>query len=66
MKINGVVLFDDVAAELFKSDPQLAAETLHDFLADGEIDEFLIALRQVCKAFGGIPAVSRIRRMRAL
>jgi DNA-binding phage protein len=24
------------------------------------MDEFLIALRQVCKAFGGIPEVSRV------
>ena len=44
---------DEVVAELFRDDPQLALDLLNDILADGDQGDLLIALRQMSKAFGG-------------
>lgn len=49
---------DDAMAELFKADPKLAAATLDAILADGDQGELLVTLRQMAKAFGGVPAVA--------
>ena len=43
---------DDAMAELFASDPQLAAETLSAILEDGDQDELLVTLGQIAKAKG--------------
>lgn len=50
---------DDAMAELFKDDPKLAAATLDAILADGDQGELLVTLRQMAKAFGGVPTVAK-------
>jgi probable addiction module antidote protein len=49
---------DDSVVELFQANPAVAVELLNDILADGEQGELLIVLRQMAKAFGGVPAVA--------
>lgn len=49
---------DEVVAELFRDDPQLALDLLNDILADGDQGDLLIALRQMSKAFGGVSKVA--------
>lgn len=49
---------DDAMAELFREDPAFATQYLNDLLEDGEQSDLLIALRQLAKAFGGIPAIA--------
>lgn len=51
---------DDAMAEAFRADPAYAAELLSDILADGPSarPELLITLRQIAKAFGGVPALA--------
>ena len=49
---------DDAMAELFREDPAFATQYLNDILEDGEQSDLLIALRQLAKAFGGIPAIA--------
>lgn len=50
---------DDAMTYLFRSDPALAAATLDAILVDGDQGELLVTLRQMTKAFGGVPAVAR-------
>ncbi len=50
---------DDAMAELFRDDPETAAATLDAILADGDQGELLVALRQMTRGFGGVPAVAR-------
>lgn len=59
-KIQGAVPYDEVAARMYADDPQLAADMLNACLAEGEMDEFLIALRHIAKAFGGLHEVARV------
>ncbi|MGA9063729.1 MAG: addiction module antidote protein [Terracidiphilus sp.] len=49
---------DDAMAELFKKDPAYALELLNGILEDGEQGELLVVLRQMAKAFGGVPRVA--------
>lgn len=49
---------DDAMAEAYREDPALAVEMLNCILADGDQSELLIALRQMAKAFGGVPAIA--------
>ena len=51
--------FDDVAISMYREDPALAAEMLNACLEDGDMEGFLLALRHVSKAFGGMPEVAR-------
>ena len=51
--------FDDLAAEIYQEDPQLAVDVLNDCLRDGDMGELLVHLRQMTKAFGGVGAVAR-------
>jgi DNA-binding phage protein len=46
-------LHDDAMAEVYQKDPAYALELLNAILVDGDQGEFLIALRQMAKAFGG-------------
>ena len=50
---------DDAMADLFRNDPATAAATLDAILADGDQGEVLVTLRQMAKAFGGVPAVAK-------
>ena len=49
---------DDAMAEVYRNDPAYAVQLLNAILADGDQSEFLIALRQMAKAFGGVQAVA--------
>ena len=51
--------FDEVAIKMYREDPALAADMLNACLEDGDIEGFLLALRHVSKAFGGMPEVAR-------
>ncbi len=51
-------LHDDAMAEAYRKDPTFAVELLNAILEDGDQSEFLIALRQMAKAFGGVQAVA--------
>ncbi len=42
--------FEDVAIRMYQDDPALAADMLHACLEDGDIEEFLFALRQIEKS----------------
>ena len=54
---------DDAMAEVFRKDPAYAVELLNNILEDGEQGELLIALRQMTKAFGGVPKVAEKARL---
>jgi probable addiction module antidote protein len=45
-------------AEIFRKDPAYAASFLDNILADDDPGELLIALRQMTRAFGGVPKVA--------
>ncbi len=49
---------DDAMAEVYRKDPAYALQLLNAILEDGDQSEFLIALRQMAKAFGGVQAVA--------
>jgi probable addiction module antidote protein len=49
---------DDAMAEVYRQDPDYAMQLLNNILEDGNQSEFLIALRQLAKAFGGVQAVA--------
>jgi probable addiction module antidote protein len=51
-------LHDDAMAEVYRKDPAYALQLLNAILEDGDQSEFLIALRQMAKAFGGVQAVA--------
>jgi len=55
----GTISYDEVAAEIYRDDPKLAAEILNDCLLEGEQEEFLIALRHMSKAFGGMQELAK-------
>ena len=51
---------DDAMAELYRKDPEFARQVINSILEDenGDQGELLIVLRQMAKAFGGVPAVA--------
>jgi probable addiction module antidote protein len=49
---------DEAMAEVFRKDPAYAVELLNSILEDGDQGELLIALRQMTKAFGGVPVIA--------
>ncbi|MFP5196432.1 addiction module antidote protein [Alcaligenes faecalis] len=49
---------DEAMADLYRSDPALALETINQILEDGDQVELLIVLRQLAQAFGGVQAVA--------
>ncbi|MCX5473391.1 addiction module antidote protein [Alcaligenes sp. A-TC2] len=49
---------DEAMADLYRSDPALALETINQILEDGDQAELLIVLRQLAQVFGGVQAVA--------
>jgi probable addiction module antidote protein len=49
---------DEAMAEAYREDPTYAVRLLNSILEDGDQGEFLIALRQMAKAFGGVQAIA--------
>jgi probable addiction module antidote protein len=56
-------MHDDAMAEMHREDPTYALQLLNSILEDGDQSEFLIALRQMAKAFGGVQAVAEQARL---
>jgi probable addiction module antidote protein len=56
---------DEAMAELFRDDPQLAADYLNDLLQGGEPADLLVALRQIAQAHGGVRAVAKETELNA-
>ena len=57
---------DEAIAELFRDDPgNVAVEVLNGILEDGDQAALLIALRQMAKAFGGVPKVAEQAHLNA-
>jgi len=50
---------DEAMAEVFRKDPAYAAELLNEILQDGALDEAMIVLRQMSKAYGGVGEVAK-------
>lgn len=50
---------DEATVEMFRADPDLAAEYLNSVLADGDETDLMLALRSLSKAFGGDQEVAR-------
>ena len=50
---------DEAMAELFRDDPQFAADYLNDLLLDGEPADLLVALRQIAQTHGGVRALAK-------
>lgn len=57
--MKSTIPYDDVAVRLYRNEPALAAEMLNACLEDGDVEELLVALRHITKAFGGIPTVAK-------
>lgn len=56
---------DDAMAELFREDPAFAMQYLNDVLEEGDQADLLIALRQMAKAFGGVPVIAEKAHLNA-
>jgi len=56
---------DDVMAELFRDDPDFAAQYLNQLLQDGEPADLLVALRQIAQAQGGVRAIAQNAELNA-
>jgi probable addiction module antidote protein len=56
---------DDGMAELFREDLAFATAYLNSILEDGNQSDLMIALRQMAKAFGGIPAIAEQAHLNA-
>ena len=49
---------DEAMAEIFRDDAEFAMQYLNSVLEEGDQADLLIALRQMAKAFGGVPTVA--------
>jgi probable addiction module antidote protein len=50
---------DEATVEMFRRDPDLAAEYLNSVLVDGNETDLMLALRSLSKAFGGVQEIAR-------
>ena len=50
---------EEATIEMFRNDPELAAEYLNSVLVDGDEADLMLALRSLSKAFGGVREVAR-------
>lgn len=50
---------EEASVEMFRNDPELAAEYLNSVLADGDESDLMLALRSLSKAYGGVQEVAR-------
>jgi probable addiction module antidote protein len=56
---------DDGMAELFSEDSSLATQYINSILEDGDQADLMVALRQMAKAFGGVPAIAEQAHLNA-
>ena len=50
---------EEASMDMFRNDPELAAEYLNSVLADGDEADLMLALRSLSQAFGGVQEVAR-------
>jgi len=50
---------EEATVEMFRNDPELAAEYLNSILADGDESDLMLALRTLSKTFGGVQEIAR-------
>ena len=50
---------EEASMDMFRNDPELAAEYLKSVLADGDEADLMLALRSLSQAFGGVQEVAR-------
>ena len=50
--------YEDAMAERYAKHPDEALEILNAVLEDGEPGEMLVLMRQLTKAFGGVPSIA--------
>ena len=56
---------DDAIGELFREDAEFATRYLNEILEEGDQADLLIALRQMAKAFGGVPLIAEKAHLNA-
>jgi probable addiction module antidote protein len=56
---------DDALGELFREDAEFATRYLNEILEEGDQADLLIALRQMAKAFGGVPLIAEKAHLNA-
>ena len=56
---------EEAMVELFRDDPQFAADYLTQLLQDGEPADLLVALRQIAQARGGVRALAKEAELNA-
>ena len=56
---------DDAMTELFQDDPDFSVAYLNSLIEDGDQADLLVALRQMTKAFGGVPAIAEKANLNA-
>ena len=49
---------DEAMSDMFRDDPDYAVQLLNSILEDGDQGEFLMTLRQMTKAFGGVQNIA--------
>jgi probable addiction module antidote protein len=54
-----------MVVEMFREDPEFAAEYLNGVLADGDQKELLLAMRRIAEAFGGVSELARRTNLHA-
>ena len=50
---------EEATVEMFRNDPELAAEYLNSVLVDGDESDLMLALRSLSTAFGGVQEIAR-------
>ena len=50
---------EEATVEMFRKDPELAADYLNSVLEDGDETDLMLALRTLSKTFGGVQEVAR-------
>lgn len=56
-------MHDEAMAEVLAEDPAVAVHLLNDILRDGDQQDLLIALKQMTRAYGGIPKVAAAAKL---
>ena len=56
---------EEAMVQLFRDDPQFAADYLNELLLDGEPADLLVALRQIAQAQGGVRALAKETELNA-
>lgn len=50
---------EEASLEMFRNDPELAADYLNSVLADGDESDLMLAIRSLSKAYGGVQEIAR-------